>query len=153
MRYEYWNGLYHILSENRDKKFPFDCCKEQGRHLNFRFYGILFQIIGSRFIDESRIQAEIYLMGSHAPKIYECLKANREKYESDFGRTLDFGGDFKTGGQIRHIGVDCHGVHIRNKKDWPSQHIWLAENMMKLYEIFGGDIDGDFRSNGIHPVK
>lgn len=153
MRHEYWDGLYTKLTENRNDKFPFACYREQGRYLNFRFYGILFQIVAARFRQEDRIRAEIYLKGKHAPTLYECLEQHRADRELRFGRKLDFGGDFKDGGQVRYIGVDCREVDVRDKRNWAIQHDWLADNMIKLYEFFGDEIIRCFRSSGIKPIN
>lgn len=147
MRHEYWDGLAKILDGER-QNFPYIKRTEQGRYLNHKFLGTAFEIVAGRFIAKNMIRAEIYLFDELAPHLFIELIEKKESYNVKFGNEIVFPDNFQDGSQARNIYVELNCVNVKDRRTWDQQHIWFAENMIKLYGVFGEDIEKFYRSRG-----
>ncbi|MFN8391793.1 MAG: DUF4268 domain-containing protein [Bdellovibrionota bacterium] len=84
-------------------------------------------------VDE-RIGVELYLPNSKAKEQFKMLEENRGAIEKDIGVPLEW--QELPGRKAARIALYKQEVDPSDEADWPSQHAWIADQLVKFNSAF-----------------
>lgn len=132
----YWDGFKHFLSERPNTVLRSQ--KPSPQHwTNLAIGRSGFTLSATASVEKQRLGAEIYIQPKDIdPKTaFHALLSSRQEIEDALGFPLEWQELPEAKGS--RIVVFRQDVDIALEASWPSQFVWLAENLEKLHYVFG----------------
>jgi hypothetical protein len=133
LQLEYWTGFHNALVERKSIVKPHRPRPQQW--MNFALGSSKVHLNATINTQKGWIRASIICKGSsETAKVYfSLLKKDKEAIQSEFASPLNWE-ELPNRKECR-ISIR-HDVDPTKRKDWPNQHLWLAEKIETLYKIF-----------------
>ena len=122
---DYWSGLREVLLQRNGVVRPRK--PQPGKWASFSVGRVGFWLYAGIERKESRL--EIGICSEYA--LQPLLKIHQEAIEREVGEVLNWG-DNETG----WVCLKKENVDPKNRNDWPSQHLWMAEKLEAFHKTF-----------------
>ncbi len=128
---EYWEAAEALLQDRHRVLKPLKPPPQHWISHSIGKSGVL--IMMAMTTRDNLLRTEIYLGGKWAKSWFEQLVAQKQKIELEFGGELDWLP--LPGKQDARISIAMQ-ADPRDRNDWPRQHVWLVNNLIKLHDVF-----------------
>jgi hypothetical protein len=132
LQMRYWQGLKELM-ESED--IPIRCQSPRPQHwTNFGIGRAGFHLAATVNTKESRIGAELFIRGEDPKAAFALLQGEKEKIEREMGEPLSW--QELPERIASRIALYKEGVDPAEEADWPNQHRWIADALVRLDRVF-----------------
>lgn len=128
----YWEALGATIRSRKTPLKPQKGMPQQWTNLSIgRTH---FGLAASAAEQNGTIRAELAMTGPTGKLAFERLASQRTDIDAAYGTGLDW--DEMPGRNQTRISETLADVDIRDERDWPRQHGWLADRLDQLHRVF-----------------
>jgi hypothetical protein len=134
----YWQGLHRLLLEKGGPLRKADTdLKEVTYWAPIARSGRAYVWAYRSFSKKPYVTAGLSLYNAGAKAVWHMLQQQQALHDQAFGAPLKWHSNKKQ--TAFHIQAEPQAVSLE-EEDWPGQHLWLAEQMVRLDQVFGGTV-------------
>lgn len=141
LQLEYWTELAKLISSSGSPLRPQKPLAQNWTNFALGKSGIHLAAVASTYNAESggydeggELRAEVYTdHPTHSKAYFAALEAEKDAIEAELGEPLNWDG---TPGRRASKIFFRRAADIRNRREWPAQHLWLKNKLEGLYCAF-----------------